>query len=231
MKKLVLIASLILLFVATYGQGDNAAMFKLRGGLSIPFGSFGKNKGALDYAGFASNGTNLGIETVYFYSENVGIGGILSHSSFKIDAVRLAGAFINSNSNYDTAFVNVNPFKTTVAALGFYFDLPVTDYFAFSLKMLGGSHIVKKPSGVVTIDEKDGTRLSLKETSTFDSQFALYFSAGIRVNPYDNWNITMDVEYVGSKLEFDFQKNGVKSRNNAAVKTLVFSFGIAYFLN
>lgn len=231
MKKLLLVTSLIFVFVATYAQGEKTAMFKLRGGVSIPFGSFGKNSGALDYSSFVTNGSNVGAEAVYFYGKNVGFGGLLSYSSFKIDNERLVGAYINSNSDYDTAYVNVNSFKSIVGVVGFYFDLPVSDYFAFTMKMLVGSHIVQKPQGVITIDEKSGTRKNIAETSSFDSQFALYTSAGMRINPYDNWNVTIEVEYVGSKMEFDYQKNGTSARSNAAVKMLVFSFGIAYFLD
>lgn len=230
MKKLLLVVSLILIFATTYGQGEKTAMFKLRGGVSVPFDTFGKNSGSLDYSGFATNGSNIGAEAVYFYSENVGFGGLLSYSSFKIDNNRMVGAYINSNSEYDTAYVNVNPFHTTVAVMGFYFDLPVSDYFAFTMKMLVGSHIVQKPEGVVTVDDKAGTRSIFTETSTSDSQFALYTSAGIRINPYDNWNLTIELEYVGSKMEFEYQRNSSTTRSNAGIKTLVLSFGIAYFL-
>ncbi len=230
MKKLLLVSFFIFLFATMYGQGEKTAMFKLRGGVSLPFGSYGKNSGALEYAGFVSSGSNFGAEAVYFYGKNVGFGGLLSYSSFKIDSERLAGAYINSNINYDTAFVNVNSFKTIVGAMGFYFDLPVSDYFAFTMKMLVGSHIVHKPQGVITIDEISGTRKNIEETSSLDSQFAIYTSAGMRINPYDNWNVTIEVEYVGSNMEFEFEKNGSPTRSNAAVKTLVFSFGIAYFL-
>lgn len=230
MKKILLVASLILVVATAFGQGEKTAMFKLRGGVSAPFGSFGKNSGTLDYSGFVTSGSNFGAEAVYFYGKNVGFGGLLSYSNFKIDNNRFAGAFINSNVDYDTAFINVNPFKTIVGVVGFYFDLPVSDYFAFTLKMLVGSHIVRKPEGVVSVDDIAGTRSIFTETSAVDSQFALYTSAGMRINPYDNWNLTIEVEYVGSKMEFNYKKNGASTRSNGAVKTLVLSFGVAYFL-
>jgi opacity protein-like surface antigen len=230
MKKLLLVISFILAFGAIFGQGENTAMFKLRGGVSLPFGSFGKNNGGLNYSNFVSSGSNFGVEGVYFYSENVGFGGLLSYSTFKIDNERMAGAFINSNINYDTAFINVNPFRTMVGVVGLYVDLPVSDYFAITLKMLVGSHIVQKPEGIVTVENTVSTNIKFVETSALDSQFALYTSAGMRINPYDNWNVTIEAEYVGSKMEFEFEKNGVSARSSNAIKTLVFSFGIAYFL-
>jgi len=230
MKKLLLVASFIFLFVSMYGQGEKTAMFKLRGGVSLPFDSFGKNSGKLDYSGFTMSGSNFGAEAVYFYGKNVGFGGLLSYSSFKIDNERLAGAYINSNINYDTAFVNVNSFKTIVGVMGFYFDLPVSDYFAFTMKMLVGSHIVQKPKGSVSVETKMGLNEAFNETAVFDSQFAIYTSAGIRINPYENWNVTIEVDYVGSNLEFDYKRNGIPTRTKSEVKYLVFSFGIAYFL-
>ncbi|MBZ0244188.1 MAG: outer membrane beta-barrel protein [Bacteroidales bacterium] len=231
MKKLLLVASLILVFATTYGQGEKTAMFKLRGGVSVPIGLFGKNSGNLDYSGFVSRGLNFGAEAVYFYNENVGLGGLLSYSSINVDNNRLAGAYINSNDDYDTAIASVNPFKTIVGAIGFYFDLPVSDYFAFTIKMLVGSHIVERPEGVTTVDDKAGMHSTITETSTFDSQFALYTGAGMRINPYDKWNLTIEVEYIGSNMEFDYKKDGIRTISNEAVKTLVLSFGIAYFLD
>ena len=228
---MLLVTSLIFVFVATYGQREKNAMFKIRGGISVPFDSFGKNSGKLDYSGFTKIGSNFGAEAVYFYSQNVGIGGLLSYSSFKIDDIRLAGAYINSNIDYDTAFADVNPFKTIAAVFGFYFDFPITDYFALTMKMLAGSHIVQKPKGSVSVETKTGLNETFNETAVFDSQFALYTSAGFRVKPYYNWNVTFEVEYVGSNLEFDYKINGTPTLTKAEVKTLVLSFGIAYFLN
>lgn len=230
MKKLLLVSLILVIFTTAYAQREKTGMFKLRGGLSVPIGSFGKNTGLLDYSRFVKTGSNYGIEAVYFFNENIGFGGLLSYSIFKIDNEGMAGAVINSNINYDAAFTKVNPFKTIVGAVGFYFDFPATDFLAFTMKMMIGMHIVQKPEGIVTVEDKTGSQIKFEETANFDSQFALYNGAGIRINPYDNWNITIELEYIGSKLEFEYKKNGIPSISSAVVKNLVFSFGIAYFL-
>lgn len=230
MKKLLLVSLILVVFTTAYAQREKVAMFKLRGGLTVPIDYFGKNRGKLDYSGFVKIGSNYGFEAVYFFSENIGFGGLLSYNILKVDNVRLTGAVINSNINYDTAFVKVNPFKTIVGTVGFYFDLPATDYFAFTMKMMIGTHIVQKPEGVITVVDKTGLQFKLEETAIFESQFAIYTGAGIRVNPYDNWNVTVDIEYVGSRFEFEYKKNGVPSISSSVVKNLVLSFGIAYFL-
>ncbi|MDA3943335.1 MAG: outer membrane beta-barrel protein [Bacteroidetes bacterium] len=230
MRKILLSVGLILCFAVAFGQGAESGMFKLRSGISVPLGSYGKNGGTLDYSGFVGRGTNFGAEAVYFYGEHVGFGGLLSYSSFKLDNERFAGAYVNSNINYDTAFINVNPFRTLVGVVGFYFDLPVGDYFAFTMKMMVGSHIVQKPAGVVTVENRVSSAINFVETSTISSKFALYTGCGFRVNPYENWSITADIEYVGSKLSFEYKENANAVRNEKNIKTLVFSFGIAYFI-
>ena len=212
-------------------QGDETGMLKLRIGYAQPFGSFGKNSGNLDFSGFVTGGPQYGFEGVYFFSENAGLGGLLSYSRNKVDEQRLAGAYINSNINYDTAFATVNPFSTIIGMFGIYYDLPVADFMAFTFKMMAGSLMVIKPEGVVRVQNRVTSNIQFVETSNFSSKFAIYTGAGLRFNPIGNWNITTDIEYVGSQLDFSYNRNNEPVKSSNRIQILTFTFGIAYFID
>jgi len=213
------------------GQGDESGMLKLRIGYAQPFGAFGKNSGSLDYSGFVTGGPQYGFEGVYFFSENAGFGGLFSYSRNKVDEQRLAGAYINSNINYDTAFATVNPFSTIIGMFGIYYDLPVADFMAFTFKMMAGSLMVIKPEGVVRVQNRVTSNIQFVETSNFSSKFAIYTGAGLRFNPIGNWNITTDIEYIGSQLDFSYNRNNEPVKSSNRIQILTFTFGIAYFID
>ncbi|MBG0783116.1 MAG: outer membrane beta-barrel protein [Bacteroidales bacterium] len=221
----------LLLTLRAQGQHEEGTgMVKLRTGYAQPFGSFGKNSGSLDYNGFVAGGVHYGFEAVYFFSKNAGFGGLLSYNRNKIDDRRLSSAYINSNINYDTAFVNVDPFSSIIGMVGIYFDFPVADFMAFTFKMMAGSLMVKKPEGVVRIQNQVTTNLQIIESSNFSSKFAIYNGVGLRFNPINNWNITFDVEYIGSKLDFSYTRNNDVIKRTNHIQILTFTLGIAYFI-
>jgi len=211
-------------------QGAETGMLKIRSGFSKPLGAFGKNTGTLDYSGFVTSGVNFGFEGVYYFSDYAGFGGLINYNASKIDEERLIGAYINSNINYDTAFVNVNPFRSVVAMFGIYYDFPVSNFMAFTFKMMAGSLIVNKPSGTITVRNNVSSNISITETSNLSSKFGIYIGVGMRFNPGGNWNLTTDLEYIGSKVDFVYEVNGSEVERTNYIKLLTFSIGLAYFI-
>jgi len=212
------------------GQGKETGMLKLRTGYGIPIKSFGKFTGDLDYSSFVTGGAHYGLEGFYFYSENVGFGGLLSYNRNKIDAQRFTGAYINSNFIYDTAFVNINPFRTVIGLVGFCFDLPLNEYAAFTFKMMAGALTVTKPAGIVRVQTEDGDELFFRETKDTRAKFTIFTAAGMRFSPLPDWSVTMEVEYIGAQFDFSYKMNEAPVNRTNHVQLLMLNFGIAYFI-
>jgi len=220
-------------FVASYkgkGQGRETGMLKLRTGYANPINSFGKFAGKLDYSSFVKGGAHFGLEGYYFYSANVGFGGLFSFNRNKVDSHRLSGAYINSNIEYDTAFANVDPFNSVIGLVGFNFDLPVNDYVAFTFKMMTGALIVTKPSGNIRVETTDGDELFFRETEDTRAKFTIFTAAGMRFSPLRNWSITTEFEYIGAQLKFSYKMNEVIVKRSNQVQLLMLNIGIAYFI-
>ncbi len=198
--------------------------------MALPTGDFGKNDGSLQYTSFASKGQSYGFEATYFRSNNIGLDLLVFVNNNRLDENRLIGAYMNSNSLFDTAFVSVDPFRTLGGMLGMYFDLPVTDFFSFNLKFLMGTYIVQKPAGEVRVLTQQSETLLFSQTETISSKFAILTGVGIKASPIQNWGVTIDAEYIGSGLEFVFNENGQSVSIDKNVKYFLISFGISYLI-
>lgn len=209
-------------------QEDGTGMAKFRMGIAMPVGEFGKHEGSLQYSSFATSGLNIGYETAYFYTDNIGFGLYLSYNRNKIDEHKLVGAYLNTDALYDTAVSSVKPFRSFIGAVGLYLYIPFNDYFAFTSKMLIGSFVVHKPVGVVNIETFDGHNVSYNQTSTTSSKFAMLTGLGFQLTPIPRWSVTADIEYIGSTMSFTYNEKGVSAEHEEAVKFLQIAFGVSF---
>lgn len=232
MNKFIIVVFLIIGFaVSISAQEKGTGIVKVRMGMALPTSDFGKNDGSLQYSSFVGNGLNMGFESAYFYNDNIGIGVLLSYNRTRIDQNRLVGAYINANNQYDTAFSNVAPFRMVAGLIGIHFNLPVNDYFAFTMKFMMGTFVVQKPAGTVKVFQNDNTVQLFSQTENISSNFAILPGLGFRINPIENWGITTDMEYIGSTLPFKFNDSGQSVEIEQAIKLFVVSFGIQYTIH
>lgn len=229
-----LLAVLILFFgsialKAQYYVYRGPSYVAINGGYSLPNSNFGKMEGTLNYGTFVNPGMNLGVEGAYFYSENIGFGMLVNVHYHTIDLDRLEQNYLDYYPEYLQAKADVKPFVTIAPMMGFFADLPVSDQFSFTFKLLSGFYIARKPEGKVV--------LSGPLPRTYDEQFAvatnfaIYTSAGIRYSPFYHWSLHLNAEFVSSNFEFEFKNDGKDVIQKQLVRSILFTAAIAYRFN
>lgn len=228
------LTTLVLFFTASILQAQyyvykGPSYVAINGGYSLPNSNFGKMKDNLNYGTFAKPGMNLGFEGAYFYSENIGFGMLVNLHHHTIDLDMLEKEYLDFYPEYSQAKADVKPFVTVAPMMGFFADLPVSDQFSFTFKLLAGFYIARKPEGKVV--------LSAPESKTFDedfaiaTNFAIYTSAGIKYSPFYHWSLHLNAEFVSSNFNFEFENDGEDVIQKQLVRSILFTAAIAYRFN
>jgi hypothetical protein len=211
---------------AQYYIYNGPSYLAVNGGYSLPNSSFGKLEGSLTYNTFAKPGLNFGFEGAYFYSENIGFGMLVNMHIHAIDLDKLQQEYLKNYPEYSQAKADVSPFITVAPMMGFFSDLPVSNQFSFTFKLLTGFYIARKPAGKIVLT--GNVPRTFDEQAAFSTNFAFYSSAGIRYSPFFHWSLHLNVEFVSSNFHFEFEKDGKDAVQNQLVRSILFTTAIAY---
>jgi hypothetical protein len=202
----------------------------INGGYSHPMSVFGRKKSDFKFGTYANPGMNFGIEGAYFYTENVGFGGLINFHYHTIDVDSLKANYLLNFPEYDQAIVDVKPFMTLAPMIGFFADLPTSEYFSFTFKLLSGFYIARKPEGNVLL-AGTGAIKNNDELFAVSANFAIYTSAGIRYSPFYHWSFHLNAEFVSSNFNFEFENDGEDVIQKQLVRSILFTAAIAYRFN
>ncbi len=194
--------------------------------MTMPIHHFGKNRGT-SVIGFAKIGFNTTADAAFFYTENVGIGGLYSFNIHGISEDNLAEAYVKSNENYQWATAKSEQFKEHLAMGGFFFRIPVNDYMSFNVKLLAGFFYIYKPAVQVEIG-LPFTSTTIYETNANKMNFAFYNHVGGRFKVTNELFVVADLAYTGSKFDLDYYRNSQKVSETRHVGILMGSLGVAY---
>ncbi len=107
------------------------------------------------------------------------------------------------------------------------FDIPVNNYFSFTFKMMGGLYNVYKPAALIKTTTVFST-VNYYESSTNETVFAIYGSAGVRAMVNDHFNIHLNASYIGSTFNFTYNRNSSEINQKAHIGVLSITGGVSY---
>jgi len=214
MKRILIKYSLLLCLVVLAGNIKGQYYYFDRGlvevnvGVAIPFFNFGDQHG-IESAHYAKTGFNAGGSVAYFYSKHVAMEFNLNYNIHGVNTNKLADAYYQTDTiNNIAAAVTVGSFHDFSGAVGFRFDLPVSEQFSFVFKMMSGLRGVHKPGATINLVTISGPSRII-ETSDTQVKFAFYSAFGGRVKITEKLGVHVMVSYIGSNLNFEFTKNKV----------------------
>lgn len=195
-------------------------------GVAVPAYEFGNGSG-INLTSHVKTGTNITAEITYFYSWHVGLGLMVNYSVNHIDNERLAEGYMLSSPAFKTVSAETEPFRDISGLGGFIFDIPPNKYFSFTFKMMGGLRNVYKPTALIKTTTVFSS-IDYYETSDNKTVFAFFSSMGGRVIVNDHFNIHITASYIGSTIDFEYERKRKKIDQKAHIGVLSITGGVSY---
>jgi len=235
----------------TQSSGNNGSFIGVFGGFSMPMGNWKKNVYNKDdiggwiptdagnlSAGFAGNGSTFGYEGAWFISKYIGIGGVISYSSFSISTAGLdtLSAGYRASFDVDKTTTTISGNYTMWSVLpGIYLRYPFTDKFSAQVKLLGGFTSVTTPN--ISVDVFDGgvDDGSFIQLACVANSFAFMGGLNLSYNLSSCFALNLQGNYFYSQPDF-FLANLNRNANvgrliteyNQPLTFMNFSLGLAY---
>lgn len=203
----------------------------IRAGVSTPVENFRVGGSSITNA-FAGTGGNIVAEAAYFYTPNVGVGGLFSLNISSVNEEKFGEAFLNQNSSITKVVVESEPYYTASFMVGFYFDVPVDGtIFSLTSKMMMGMLWARNPNLNFTYNFSNVASTIVHQSTENQSNFTFYYGAGIRTQISKKLGLNFDIDYVGSKFRFDYNSLYGSGNERRQFSYLTGSLGLCYFLN
>ena len=210
-----------------YHRYFNRGLTEFHAGVALPMFDFGSKHGT-KLADHVNLGLNLGGSVAYFYSRQVALEFDLNYNRNGVNAAGLADAYVNTDTLTNiSATVNSGSFQDVSGAIGLRFDIAPNEYFSFVFKAAGGLRLVYKPEATIKLNTITGSQ-SYVESSDTQVFFALYSSAGVRIKVSDQMDVHIATSYIGSKINFEFLRNGSEVVEYTHLGNLMFNIGVGY---
>ncbi len=213
----------------TYSQyhywNYNKLHFSLEGGIAWPFDRFGTGHN-IKYASWVDKGYNITLQGAYFYSANYGVGVNLILNAHKVNTKKLENAYLTSPA-YLNATATVGSFYIPVVTAGMFFQMPLNEYFAFTGELHVGLQTVVKPAGEVVITTRFST-ISYKETGAVQTNFVIYYKAGMQIRVANGVHLRINAAYTGSSYMMEYYRNNEPIYEPQHIGDLMYLLGVAY---
>ncbi len=195
-------------------------------GVALPAYELGSARG-IDVSAYATTGTSLIAEGMYFYSWHAGVVVMINYNVNPIDNNRLAKGYLDLSSAFKTASAKTEPFRDLSILTGMVFDIPVNDFFSVTFKMVGGLRNVYKPTALIETTTAFST-VNYYETSDNQMLFAFLGSVGTRIRINDSFNLNFAASYIGSTFDFEYMRNNKDIYQTSHIGVLSITGGVSY---
>lgn len=195
-------------------------------GVAIPAYEFGSGSG-INLSSYSKVGTNIRAEAAYFYSWHIGVGVMFNYSVNPIDNRRLEEGYLKSSNAFKTASAEAGSFRDLAGLAGIVFDIPPNEYFSFTFKLMGGLRNVYKPTALISTTTVFSS-VDYYESSDNETVFALLTSAGARVIVNEHFNVHIDATYIGSSIDFVYDRNRNNLNQKVHIGVLSMTCGVSY---
>jgi len=241
MKNLKLFSFLLILSIGSKAQttdspGQSNGFIGVLGGMTMPSGNWTKVAYNDNTSGYAGNGTIFGIEGAYFFSKYVGIGGMVSYSTFNFKGLDSLSAGYQNSFDVDKTTTSVNGgYSMWTFMPGLYLRYPFSDKFSVNAKVLAGFTSTTTPT--ITCDVFDGGRDDgnfIQQACTANS-FGYMAGIGVSYNVLSWLGINLHANYLSCQPDF-YMDNINRPANvgrliteyNQPLGAMSFTLGVAY---
>jgi len=195
-------------------------------GVAVPAYDFGSGRG-INLTSYVKTGTNIVAEATYFYSWHAGVGVMLNYSVNPIDNKRLEEGYLLSSPAFKTVSAETESFRDFSGFAGLVFDIPPNKYFSFTFKLMAGLRNIYKPTALIRTTTVFSS-VDYYETSDNVISFTFLTSIGGRVIVNDHFNVHMAASYIGSTVNFEYERNRTEINQKAHVGVLSITGGVSY---
>lgn len=128
----------LLIFTGNAMAQNAQSYMSINVGGSIPIGDYGSDDINNSTAGFATTGPEGSIEGVFLIIDYFGIGGKTGLNYHKFDQIGFRESAIAQKGASDVYFDNASPYVNIYTVLGPYVNVPISEKFHITAKMLAG---------------------------------------------------------------------------------------------
>ncbi len=225
LKRLIIIIFALFFSVELWAQYNQPSFLSVRMGMGIPYSKFTKGISTVNN-GFASYGGAFVAEGAYFYSDNVGVGGLMGTSIFPVDQEEYGHQFVKNNCLYSSVIVDAEHYYTVYLMGGLYFDSRISrTKISLTGKILAGFYWVRNPAILFTYTFSNVASSRVFQRSENSTNFAIYYGLGAKFHLWKDFGLTADLDYVGSKFKFYYhtleQGEGEASKQISFLSTTI----------
>ncbi len=198
----------------------------IQGGLVSPYDRYGTGHN-LKFASYVNKGYNLTVQGVYFYTPNYGAAVNLMLNVHSVNNENLALAYLKTKPAYTNAVASVGSFYLPAFTMGMVFQIPLSEYFAFTASLQAGLQTVVKPAGTVMVTTVFST-IPIRETSDIETKFVIYAKFGAQIRIAKSLHIVADAAYMGSSYDMEYNRNSEIIKETQHIGELMLRLGMAY---
>lgn len=201
---------IIAFFSCTYlvqAQENKSIDVYLKGGLSLPFGTYTENN-AQTY-GFATQGFNTGLGATYWLSPKIGVFAEFNYSLHALDAHGLGEALSEHNLSATKVTTKTNAYQQFATTLGALYQFKVSSKFSISPKLQAGVLHTTTPELHNVLQTSPITDITIKSGKTL----SFVYGAGLLFNYTLSNKIVVGIstDYYGSNANIDMLESDVST--------------------
>lgn len=202
-------------------------MAKLSIGPAIPSWDFGSGSSSVSLSSHAVMGTSICGEVTYFQNFNIGYTFMFLYNINPVNTDKLSEAYMNSSPAFTSVNSESQAFRDLSGLGGIVIDLPLNDLASLTFRMMGGLRNIRKPAALVNTTTVFSA-IDYYEAPANDIMLAFLFSSGGKFVVSEQFNIHVDVSYIGSTFDLTYLRNRNKIEQEAHLANTVISLGVSY---
>lgn len=211
-------------------MAQSASYFSIKAGWSLPLGDYASYD--LDQGAFTTNGLSFGVDGVWFFYKNIGLGADAAYSLHSVDAIALATETLYASSDVllNDLYVRSDPYKVVTTLIGIHYHYSILKKISIEPKILAGVMVAYTPFELYEAEYFLLPNNYFKKTSSRDESFA--YKAGIAVK-YDIASCLMlkiSGEYTSSNMSFGFNNSSGLYYRDQNISYFDLSLGLVYKL-
>lgn len=230
MNKIFLILGLISIQGIALAQVNTQSYMSVNIGASLPSGEYAEADFDNSNAGYANAGPDVSIEGVFFFMDYVGIGGKTGANLNFFGKTRFRNDLINNHGAEDVEFYSSFAYLNIYSVLGLYFNIPVTEKFHITPKILAGAMISETPYTDIDIYYENGDYENYYSDGALSAGFATMFGLDLRYVVTERFMIKANFERLAAKQAYNYDIYGsyIGRQQKVNLYSITVSAGLAF---
>lgn len=229
MNKILLALALVSLQGIALAQ-ETQSYICLNLGPSIPMGDYASKDYNNPQASFAKIGPEFSLEGVYFFMDYLGVGGKTGLNIQAFDKSAYRDGVINSSPFIVDADIYASPYMNIHSVAGLYINLPVTEKFHITPKVLAGLLITLQADVTTDVYYQNGNYDYYYSDAAAGSTFTPLLAVDFRYVVTDHFMLKVNVEHISAtqNIEYDIYGSFIGVEQKVSMLSISASAGLAF---